>query len=148
MLDNLFQLVKEHAGSAIIDNPSIPNERNDEAVSTAAGGILEGLKAQFSSGGLDGITQLFQGGGNVAGHPAVSNITNGVAGELMSKFGLDQQSAGNIVQQLIPTVMSKLVSKTNDPDDTSFDIGGIVQSLSGGKGLGDIGGMIGNLFGK
>jgi hypothetical protein len=33
MLENLQDLIKQHAGDAIINNPAIPNERNDEAVS-------------------------------------------------------------------------------------------------------------------
>lgn len=32
MFEQLLNLVKEQAGTAIINNPDIPNERNDEAV--------------------------------------------------------------------------------------------------------------------
>ena len=59
MLDNLLNLVKEHAGNAIINNPVIPNEKNDEAISTATNGIMDTLKSQISAGGLDSITSLF-----------------------------------------------------------------------------------------
>jgi hypothetical protein len=52
MLDNLLQLVKENASEAIINNPAIPNERNDEAISLASNGIFEGLKDKLSGGGL------------------------------------------------------------------------------------------------
>ena len=34
MLDNLLDLVKQHAGEAIINNPVIPTERNDEAIAS------------------------------------------------------------------------------------------------------------------
>lgn len=142
MLDNLLNLVKENAGEAIINNPAIPNEQNDAAVSTASQGIFEGLKNQLSSGGIDGIKNLFSGG-DVANNPMVSNISQSVAQSIAGKFGVDSGTANNIVQSLIPTVMDKLVKKTNDPNDSSFDIGGIMNSLGG---EGGIGGMIGGLF--
>ena len=47
MLDQLISLVKEYAGDAIITNPAIPNDRNDEAVGLASNSILDGLKMLF-----------------------------------------------------------------------------------------------------
>ena len=62
---------------------------------------------------------------------------------LMAKFGLDSGAAAGIVQNLIPSVLDKLVSKTNDPNDSSFDINGIFNSLTGGKTSGlDIGSLV------
>ncbi|MBK6444053.1 MAG: hypothetical protein IPF81_01695 [Bacteroidetes bacterium] len=52
----------------------------------------------------------------------------------MSKFGIDAGQAQNIVNNLVPGVMSKFVQKTNDPNDNSFDIQGILSSLSGTSG--------------
>ena len=44
MLDSLLQLVKQYAGSAIITNPAIPNERNDKVIQTESASIVDGLK--------------------------------------------------------------------------------------------------------
>ena len=44
MLDNLRDLVRQSAGDAIINNPAIPNEKNEEVISDASGSILSGLK--------------------------------------------------------------------------------------------------------
>ena len=128
MFEQLLSLVKENAGDAIVNNPAIPNEHNDAAINTAATGIMDHLKTAMSSGGVDGITNLFKGG-NVAGNPMVGNISNGVAQNLMSKFGIDSNQAGGIVQSLIPVVMSKFVNKTNDPNDKSFDMQGIIGAF-------------------
>ncbi|HPT13606.1 MAG TPA: DUF937 domain-containing protein [Bacteroidales bacterium] len=133
MLDQLLQLVRENAGEAIISNPAIDNKNNDAAIETAAGSIFDNLKGMAGGGNLDSILNLFQGGGDVSAHPAINNISSGVAGDLMKKFGLDQGAAANIVQQLIPTVMNKLVKKTNDPNDSSIDLQGILGALTGGK---------------
>ena len=50
MLENLLDLVKQHAGSAIIDNPAIPNQHNEAAISEAGNSIMDGLKKMIASG--------------------------------------------------------------------------------------------------
>jgi len=132
MFEELLNLVKEQAGSAVVNNPAVPNEHNDAVCETATNSIIDKLKEMAGSGGL---TNLFQSG-NVADHPAVSNISSGVVNDLMKKFGFDGSTAQNIVAQLIPTVMGKLTSKTNDPNDNSFNMSGILESLAGSGGGG------------
>lgn len=135
MLDNLLNLVKEHAGSAIINNPAIPNERNDEAIETAGNSIAGGLQNMLGGGGLKDVLKLFggQGGSDINNNPVVQNLSGNVVQDLMRKFNLDQGAASNIAGGLVPNVLQNLVSKTNDPNDSSFDIQGIFNSLSGGK---------------
>lgn len=146
MLENLINLVKEHAGDAIVNNPAIPNERNDEAIQSTAGGIMDHLSKMTSGGGMEAITGLFNQGANSGSNPEISNISNSVAGGLMEKFGLDEGQAGNIAKQLIPVVMDKFINKTNDPNDSSFDLNSIVGSLSSGGASGLLN-NVKNLFG-
>lgn len=145
MLENLIQLVRENAGEAIINNSAIPNEKNEAAVETAASSIFDQLKGQLNQGGLESITNLFQGGGSTE---LINNISSGTAGDLMKKFGLDSNAAGGIVEKLIPVVMDKFVKKTNDPNDSSFDLQGIIGSLTGGGQAGGILNTIKGLFGN
>lgn len=145
MLENLIKLVKENAGEAIINNPAIPNEQNEAAVETAASSIFDQLKGQLGQGGLESITNLFQGGNS---KEMINNISSGAAGDLMKKFGLDSNAAGGIVEKLIPVVMDKFVKKTNDPNDNSFDLQGIIGSLTGGGQAGGILNTIKGLFGS
>jgi hypothetical protein len=63
---------------------------------------------------------------------------------------------------MVPNVLNSLTKKTNDPNDKSFDLQGILSSVGGGNidvaGLigqvaggnasGGLGGLIGKLFGK
>ncbi len=142
MLENIINLVKQHAGDAIINNPAIPNQHNDEAIHTAASGIMDGLK----DGGISNITNLFSQG-NVGSNPIVSNITSTVAQNLMSKFGIDNSQASGIVQNLIPTVINSFVHKTNDPNDSSFDLQSVMGSLTGGGASGNILDGLKNIFG-
>ena len=133
MLDNLLDLVKQHAGEAIINNPAIPNERNDEAISTATSSIFDGLKNAASNGNISDIMSLFSGGGNVANSGILQNIQGGFIGDLMQKFGIDQNAASGIAGNLIPTVLQQLVHKTNDANDSSFDLQSIISKVGGGN---------------
>ncbi len=143
MLNNLINLVKEHAGDAIINNPAIDNKNNNAAIETTASSIMEGLKSQLGSGGISGLTSMFQGGGAGANSSLVQNITQVVTSNLAKKFGISGEAAGGIAKSLIPTVMNQLVKKTNDPKDNSFDLQGVIGSLSGGGGLGS---LVGKFF--
>ncbi len=144
MFDNLLQLVKEHAGEAIVNNPAIPNDKNDAAIGVASEGILDQLKQMGASGGMDAIMGLMKGG-NVAGSSAVADIAGNVAGKLMSNFGLDASQAEGIVKNLVPQVMDKFVSKTADPNDKSFDLQDVIGTLSGG-GMGGVMDKLKGLF--
>lgn len=146
MLENLINLVKEHAGEAIVNNPDIPNEHNDAAIETASSSIAGGLQNIISSGGLKDVLKMFGGGGDVSSSPVAQQLSGNVIQDLMSKFNLDQGAASNIASSLVPNVLSNLVSKTNNPSDSSFDIQGIFNSLSGGKTGGmDIQGLLGKV---
>ncbi len=136
MLENLIDLIKQHAGNAIINNPAIPNSQNDAAVAATGNSIISSLQSMITSGGGQEVLNLLQGkGGDVATNPATQNITTNVIQSLMSKFGLDQNAANGIATSVIPNVIQSLVHKTNDPNDSSFDLQGIIGHLTGGQGL-------------
>jgi len=133
MFDQLVNLVKQHAGSAIVNNPAIPNERNDEAINEASSSIAGGLQNMFSGGKVQDLLKMFSGNQDVANSPVTNNISGGVVENLMNKFGLDRNAASGVANDLVPNVMQNLVQKTNDPNDSSFDIQGIFNNLSGGS---------------
>lgn len=133
MLENLFNLVKEHAGSAIISNPSIPNEQNDEAVASATSSITDGIKNAIAGGNLQGVLSMFTGHTDAGSSPVSQQIQGNFIQDLVSKFGMNQAEATSAAGGLIPNVLNKLVHKTNDPNDSSFDLQGIMNNLSGGS---------------
>lgn len=135
MFDNLLNLVKEHAGDAIINNSAIPNEKNDEAIHSTTTSIVDTLKSQISGGNLNSVMDMFKNGNATN----VSNSLNtNVAGDLMKKFNLDQSAANSIVSNLLPKVMDNFVKKTNDPSDKSFDLKDVMSSLGGSNMLGGL----------
>ena len=145
MLNQLLNLVKEHAGDAIVNNPAIPNESNNEAITATAESLLNNLMSQAQGGGLENIISLFQGG-NAGNNSFINNITSNVAGDLMKKFGINNAVAQGIVSSLIPIVINKLVHKTNDQNDNSLNINNVISELSGGNN--NILGTLTNLFGS
>ena len=135
MLENLLDLIKQNAGSAIVNNPAIPDQHNDAAISEAGNSIMDGLKKMISSGNTQDVVSLFNHqGGDIANQPAVQQISGGFIQNLMSKFGLGEGVASGIAASLIPMVMQKLVHQTNDPNNSSFNIQSIIGSLVGGGG--------------
>ncbi|MDQ3279270.1 MAG: hypothetical protein M3Q06_13155 [Bacteroidota bacterium] len=134
MVENLNNLVKENADTAIINNAAIPNEKNDEAVQEASTAIEDSLKTSLSAGNVKEVANLFNGTGeNVSANPVTQQATDNFASRLQSRFGLNVQQAANIANNLIPTVLKRLVQKTADPNDKSFDLQKIFNEVSGGK---------------
>ena len=131
MFENLLNLVKEHAGDAIVKNNAIPNEHNDTAIQTTATSIMESLKGQVAGGNISDLAGLFKGNTGAASNGMMSNISGDVVKNLMAKLGIDNAAASGIAASLIPSVMNSLVKKTNDPKDSSFDLQGIIGSLGG-----------------
>jgi hypothetical protein len=167
MLEQLFNLVKEHSGDAVINNPAIPNEKNHEVVAEATNSIAGGLQNILSGGGLQSILGMFTGGGANAGgamgltkNPIVNMITGHFMNKLMGKFGLNSSAASGIAGSLIPNVLGSLIGRTNDPNNSSFDITKVIGGLIGGgspaaatsgaqSGGGfDLGGILGKVMGK
>ncbi|MES2566153.1 MAG: DUF937 domain-containing protein [Bacteroidota bacterium] len=127
MFDNLLKLVKDHAGDAIINNPAIPNEKNDAAIETTTNSIVDTLKAQASAGNVSSLTNLLKGKSTEA--PLASSIQSKVVDNLMKKFGIDNTQASQIASTLVPKVMESFVKKTNDPNDKSFELSDVMSSL-------------------
>jgi hypothetical protein len=149
MLEQLLNLVKEHAGDEIINNPAIPNERNDEAISEVAGGLMNGLQSALAGGQGAGLLRMLGGrDSNLTSNPLFGQLQGGLVNQLASKFGLDGHAASGIVGNMLPGLMNSLISKTNNPADNSFSLDGILGSLTGGQAAGmDLSGLMSKVSG-
>jgi hypothetical protein len=132
MLEELFNLVKDHSQEDIIQNQAIPNEMNNHAVGMATDSIFSGLQGAMANGGIGSILSLLGGKSSVgSGNPLVSGIMQNFAGGLMSKFGITNPIAQSIAASLIPKALSGLVGRTSNPQDSGFNINGLIGSLMG-----------------
>ena len=147
MLKNLFNLIKEHGTDAVINNPAIPNEQNNAVLADATHSVADELQGALAVGGLQSILSLFSswenhsGGNELLNNPIVSNIISSFTNKLTSNHGIGADQASGVANNLIPGVISSLINKTNDPNNSSFDIGSIINSLSGGGGAQNGGGF-------
>ncbi|WP_316835709.1 hypothetical protein [Pedobacter nutrimenti] len=132
MLENLKQLVTESAQDAIVNNSEVPNEHNEAAIQAASGSIFDTLKDQLSSGNIGSLIDAFKGG-NVANSDVAQQATSSFTDKLAG-LGINAESAKNIASSLIPGILDKFVSKTNDPNDSSFDIKDVLSKISGPDG--------------
>jgi hypothetical protein len=140
MIENLKQLVTENVQDAIVNNSAIPNEQNDAAIEAASGSIIDALKEKLSSGDIGGLVDTFKNGGTGS---VVDQASSGFT-EKLAGLGINLDSAKSIAASIIPTIMEKFVNKTNDPNDSSFNIKDVLGNLAGPDGkfdLSDITGM-------
>ena len=155
MLQQLLDLVRGNAQESVINNPEIPNEKNEEVVAEATNTIASGFRNIVAGGGVQSLMSLFSGGGadkkGLLCNPIVSMMMGHFAGKLMNKFGLNNSQANNLSGSLIPGVLGNLINKTNDPNDSGFSLEKLLGSItgqsssnagtdqtSGGGGLGDL----------
>ena len=142
MLDKLVDLIKGLAGDAVVNNPDVPNEHNDAVVAEATNTVTSGLQNMIAGGGLQNILSLFGGGGaagqpqtgqGLLSNPIVNMMVGHFASKLMSKFGLGSSQANGVANNLIPNVLSGLINKTNDPNDSNFTLDNLLHTLTGGQ---------------
>jgi hypothetical protein len=132
MLNKLIDLIRENAGTGIIDNKAIPNEKNEQAVQTAGSSIMTTLQNALSGGRLDEVLGFFKGE-NAASSNIVKEATDTYAKDLQTNVGLNEAEAKDAAAKVVPQAMTQLASKTADPADNSFNIQDIFNKLSGGK---------------
>lgn len=140
MLENLFKLFQEQGQEAVINNPEIPNEKNNVVLADATHSVADGLQSALAGGGLQNVLSMFTGGGASGGNGIAGLLNNPIVGGIISNFtnkltnnhGIAGNVASGIASKLIPSVLSNLVNRTNDSNDNSFDLNGIIGSLTGG----------------
>ncbi|MBU1820456.1 MAG: hypothetical protein KKG00_02940 [Bacteroidetes bacterium] len=140
MLDQLLGLIQDHSLEAVVKNPAVPDQHNNDVMQTMMGSIMGGLQQEAQSGNMSGLIGLLSGqsvkgeSAGVMNNPIVSNIaTNAVRG-IMEKFGISGTAANGIVASVLPMVMSSLIGKISNPNDNSIDFNELLGGLMGGAG--------------
>ena len=167
MLDQLFDIVKQFGQETVVNNPQVPNEKNNEVMAEATNTVASGLQNIIAGGGLQNIIQMFTGGGSgqqqsssgIAGlmkNPIVSMMAGHLMKKLISSHGLNSQAASGVASSLIPNILSGLIQKTNSGTG-GFDLQSLIANLAGGSpqaassnnsiGGIDIGGLLGRISG-
>jgi hypothetical protein len=137
MLEQLMNLVKESAQDSVVKNPEVPDQHNEGIIQEAVKSIMSGLQKELAggTGGVQNVIKTLSGKESTTPeeNPVVNNISGDFINNIMQKFGISSSTAKGIAASLIPMIMGKLVHKTNDPNDSSLNLEGILGSLTGGK---------------
>ena len=147
MLDELFNLIKQNGQQAVVENSEVPNEHNEDVMQEAQSSIVDGLNNIKDP---DQVNSLFESvqSGQAESNPAVQNISNNFAGNIMQKFGINGSTAASIASAIIPVVLAKMANRGGQGGAGGLDLGGLLGSLTGGKLGGNTssgGGLGGNL---
>lgn len=138
-------LIQDHSQEAIVRNPAVPDQHNEDVMQTLLGSIMGGFQQEAQSGNLSGLMGLLSGqAGNHANagltnNPIVGNIASSAIRSIMEKFGLSNSAASGIVASVLPGVLSSLISKISNPNDNSIDFNGMLGGLLGGQQSGSSG---------
>lgn len=135
MFETLINLVQQHAGQSVVNNPAIPNSQNDNVMQTVASSILSGLGQQAQGGGLGNLLGMVVNGGNVAQSPVTQGVQQHVEQNLMEKLGISPQVAMSVAGALVPVVLGKLMNKAADPNDSTVDGNSILGAATGQQGV-------------
>jgi hypothetical protein len=135
MFEQLTQLVQQYGNSAVVNNNAVPNEHNEGVINEANSTIFSGLKKIASEGGAEQLAGLFSGNSPIDNsNPVVQQITQQLKGNLGEKFGLSSEASSGVASGMIPQILNSLVNKAKDPNDSSFQISDIINSISGNSG--------------
>ena len=133
MFEKLFMLVKNNAGTAVIDNPAIPVKYHEAVINEASSSIIEVLKNQLETGRVKDLVKFFQFSG-IYNNSLVSSIINKFANKLNNFYGIEPESAMSAANSLITPVMAELVKESKDEKNLDFGLSNFLSKLNGNRG--------------
>jgi len=133
MFEKLFMLVKNNAGTAVIDNPAIPVKYHEAVINEASSSIIEVLKNQLETGKVKELVKFFQFSG-IYNNSLVSSIINKFANKLNNFYGIEPESAMSAANSLITPVMAELVKESKDAKNLDFGLSNFLSKLNGNRG--------------
>ncbi|MGQ0737845.1 MAG: hypothetical protein ACT4OJ_02190 [Bacteroidota bacterium] len=145
MLDQLFNIVKQLGQDAVVNNPDVPNEYNQDVMADATKTIASGFQNVMAGGGFQNILDLFKGGnsggsnsaGGIGGllkNPIVTMMIGYFISKLVSKYKMSPSAASSVANNIIPHSINDLIRQTNDPGNEKATLDNFVGALVGGAG--------------
>lgn len=133
MFEELSNLIKQVSQEAVVNNPEVPNEYNNQVMQSAGGSLLNTLQGMMASGQADQVLGLFgSNASDVESNPVTQQVSGNFIQDITQRLGISPKVAGAIAAVVIPMLINKFVRRTNDPSDNGFNIQDIFNALSGG----------------
>lgn len=132
MFEKLFTLVKNNAGTAIIDNPLIPQKYHEAVINDASSTIIEVLKNQMENGKIKDLVKYFQFSG-VYDNPLIASAIHKFANKLNNFYGIEPKPAIAIANGLIRPVMQELIRQSKSAQNNDFALSSLLALLNVNK---------------
>ena len=132
MFEKLFLLVKNNAGTAVIDNPAIPAKYHDAVINDASSSIIEVLKGQMEMGKMKDLVSFFRFSSD-HNSSLVASIVNKFANKLNNFYGIEPAAALSTAKSLITPVMAQLVKESKNEKNKDFGLSNLLSKLTGGQ---------------
>ncbi|QEC76081.1 hypothetical protein [Mucilaginibacter ginsenosidivorax] len=132
MFGKLFLLVKNNAGMAVINNPSIPVKYHESVLIEASSAIIEVLKGQMENGKLKDLVKYFRSSG-IYNQSLVSSMVSRFANRLNTFYHIDPEQAMTASKALIPAVMAELVKASKSEQVKEFGLKNMLTKLNGDR---------------
>jgi hypothetical protein len=130
MFEKLFMLVKNNAGTALLNSSVIPEKYHEAVINDASSSIIEVLKSQVENGKLKDMIKYFQYPG-IYNNPLITSTVNKFANKLNNFYGVEPVTALLTAKTLIPPVMQELILQSKGEKNTDFELGKLLSSLTG-----------------
>jgi hypothetical protein len=130
MFEKLYLLVKNNAGTAVINNPAIPEKNREDVINDASSSIIEVLKGQVEGGKLKDFVSYFQFSG-VFNNPLISSAVKRFANKLNNYYQIEPSEAMSISKALITPVMLEIIKESKSEQNKEFALSTLIQKLSG-----------------
>jgi hypothetical protein len=132
MFEKLFLLVKNNAGTAVVNNPLIPAKHHNAVMIEASSSIIEVLKGHMENGKLKELVKYFQSSG-IYNNSLVSSIVNRFANRLNTFYHIDPIHSLETAKLLIPPVMQELVKASKSEQIKEFGLSNMLTKLNGNR---------------
>ena len=132
MFEKLFLLVKNNAGTAVIDNPEIPEKYREAIINEASSSIIEVLKGQMETGKLKDLVKYFQYP-EIYKNPLVASVVNKFATKLNQYYGIDPISSLRIANSLMKPVMLDLIKQSQNEQNKEFALSTFLSKINGNR---------------
>jgi hypothetical protein len=130
MFEKLFLLVKNNAGTAVMNNPAIPEKYRDAVLNDASSSIIEVLQKQTEGNKLKDFIKYFQFTG-VFNNPLITSGVKRFANKLNNFYGIEPADALSIANSLIPPVMQEMIRESKSGETKDLALGSIISKLTG-----------------
>jgi hypothetical protein len=130
MFEKLFMLVKNNAGTAVMNNPLITEKNREAVINDATNSIIEVLKGQMEGGKLKEMVNYFQFAG-IFNNPLISSTVKRFANKLNNYYGIESAEALKISKALITPAMQELIRESKKGKENEFALSTLLSKLSG-----------------